>query len=431
MGLAVAGFLFALREAWRGGLRVETAVLVAAVLMVSTLAVPLMFSRDVYNYALYGRIAADGGNPYVETPNDVPDDPFYELSGEKWRDIPSVYGPGFTLLSQGIASARDGMMFQIMAFRFVAVLAGIITALLIAFVAREIAPGRAAFAVVLFGWNPLVVFNAVGGAHNDVLVAAAVIGALALVLIRRELLATAVLTLGLLTKASAAIPLALWLVWAVWRRPDWRERGIEAAKHLGVAALLVVPLVALYWRPENPTLGLVEVSGHEGGFAGVAFVLRVLGGEGCGALCSVVRVAALLVMVGVFVLVARRFARSGASMPLRELGAGWGWALLAAMLLNAFVLPWYLVWVIPLAFVLPRVPRTVVIALGAVMSMFQIVAEPLRGERWYDGMNMVRDWGIRPLVVGGLLVWLLWDLVRRLRGGTPLAEAPREVPTAT
>ena len=46
--------------------------------------------------------------------------------------------------------------------------------------------------------------------------------------------------------------------------------------------------------------------------------------------------------------------------PWRD-GAAWAWGLLASMLLGPVLLPWYVVWALPLVWLLPRVPRTVLL----------------------------------------------------------------------
>ena len=68
--------------------------------------------------------------------------------------------------------------------------------LLVAALAKRIGPGRAAFAAARVGLNPVVLFGTTAEAHNDLLVGLAIVGGLWLLFQRRELAATAVLTLG-------------------------------------------------------------------------------------------------------------------------------------------------------------------------------------------------------------------------------------------
>ncbi len=71
---------------------------------VAVFLLPLLFSRDVYSYAFYGRIVGIyHQNPYVHTPVEFAGDSLWPLVGPKWVDTPAVYGPLFTSLSGGIA----------------------------------------------------------------------------------------------------------------------------------------------------------------------------------------------------------------------------------------------------------------------------------------------------------------------------------------
>lgn len=429
---AVAAWVFALRESWRERVMLSTAVVVAIGLAVIVLAVPVLFSRDAYNYALYGEIATEyGANPYTTTPSAYPEEPLTPLSGEKWREDASVYGPAFTLLSSGIAALTDSPVHAVLAFRFLAALASVGTTLLIAFAARDIMPRKASFAVVAFGWSPVVVFNATGGGHNDLLLSLAVSAALAFLVVRRVPLATVALTLGMLVKASLVVPLVLLVLWAVMRRSTLRERAGEAALHAAIVVGLTVGFALPWWTPQNPTLGLSQVAGNAGGFSPSALALRLLDAGGIGAPVTVlVRLLFVAGFLAAFWWVAAWLVRGAWAHRPRDLGAAWGWALLILLLAGPVLLPWYVVWVLPLAFLLPKAPRVVALGLAAVTALFQVVAEPLRSAAWYEGMHLVRDYGVRALV-GAAFVWLLLDLWRRSRDAEPLAEGGQRVPGPT
>ncbi|MEX1047655.1 MAG: hypothetical protein WD757_01555 [Actinomycetota bacterium] len=401
-------FLYALRCAWRGEISLRVVVGLGVAFSLLMLALPLLFSRDVYNYSMYGRIAGVyHANPYVAVPADFPSDPLFPLTGIKWHTTPSVYGPAFTLASSGIARAVDDIGGLVFWFKAIAVAASIGTLLLIARVAGRVKPDRAAFAVLLFAWNPVVLFNSVASGHNDMLVALSVAAAVALLFARRELAATAVLTLGALVKAPAAVPLLLLVVYVVSHRPKG-ERARAAAAHLGVVVALVAVFAAPFMQTSDPSLGLIEASSHEGGFAVSRFLSHLVP-----ALGTPVRYLFLAGFLVVFVLIAREVAR-GPALPA-SVAAAWGWALLFITLTGPVLLPWYIVWTLPLAWLLPRVPLMSVIALSVTMSVFQMAAEPLLYERLYDTSVLIRDWVIVPLVCGGILAWLAVDARRRLR----------------
>ena len=90
-------FLLVLREAWHGRLSMRAVAIVAVVFHVVVLTLPLLFSRDVYSYAYYGRIVSTyNANPYITTPKDFHLNSLFRYTWPGWRGTPSVYGPLFT-----------------------------------------------------------------------------------------------------------------------------------------------------------------------------------------------------------------------------------------------------------------------------------------------------------------------------------------------
>src|SRR6266511_3971092 len=196
-GLVTVGRRAVLREAWQGTVSPRTVIGLAVTYHVAVLFLPLLFSRDVYSYAFYGRIAAVyHANPYVATPSNFPSDPLAQYVGPRWVGTPAVYGPLFTLLSSGVARLFGSVGASIAAFRFIAIAASLATIAVLAPLVRMVRPDREAFAVAMIGLNPVVLFQSVASGHNDLLVALAIAGALALVFAGKELPATAALSLG-------------------------------------------------------------------------------------------------------------------------------------------------------------------------------------------------------------------------------------------
>jgi hypothetical protein len=96
------------------------------------------------------------------------------------------------------------------------------------------------------------------------------------------------------------------------------------------------------------------------------------------------------------------------------------------MLLGPVLLPWYVAWALPLAWLLPRVPRAVLLIVSTCLAVSQWAAEPERLPTAYDVNVVVGHYVITPVVIGAL-AWLLVDGHRRLRTGAPLADHPHEV----
>jgi hypothetical protein len=340
-------------------------------------------------------------------------------------DTPSVYGPLWTQVSSLVVLAFDRAADWVAAFRLIAVGASLATLLVVSRLVRRVRPEREAFALVLIGLNPVVVFQSVASGHSDALVMLSVAGALALVFGGRERWATVVLALGVLVKATAAVPLLLLWVAVAARRPRG-ERVRALVPHVGLAAALGLVAAAPFLNTSDPTLGMAELATHEGWLAPSRFFRRLFDAVGGDALSLVPRIVFPLVLVAAIALLARAVASRAPAIGAALVGASWGWGLLALMLLGPVLLPWYVTWALGTAWLMPRVPRTVLIATGVALTLSQWTSEPESFARAYDANILFGHYVVTPAVIG-LLGWLLLDLWRRTRSGAPLEDEPREV----
>jgi alpha-1,6-mannosyltransferase len=419
--VAVGAFLLLLREAWHGNVSVRTVVIFTVAANVVVLMQPLLFSRDVYSYAFYGRIAGVyHANPYVRTPVDFAHDVLWPLVGPKWVDTPAVYGPLWTTLSALLARVFRDPVRLVAAFRWIAVVASLATVGVIYDTAKRVWPRRLAFAVVVFGMNPVVLFLSVASGHNDVVMALAVVGAFALLIRGRELPAVAVLSLGVLVKATALVPLVLLIVWCIWRRPPGR-RLRAVASHVGLSAAIGLVFAVPYLQTRDPTLGMLEVAGHVGWLAPSIFLQKVVDTISFGTLGWLVRIGFALVLLIAIVAIARDVARRASAGEPRDLGAAIGWSLVLIMLLGPVLLPWYVVWALPMVWLLPKAPRTALIGAGVALALSQWTTEPLRYPDAF-GVNLwLGHWLVTPIMTV-LLLWVLVDLRRRLAHRLPLED---------
>jgi len=232
------GLLLLLR---RGGALVPILVLVACLQLVPLLG-PTLLSRDAYTYWAYGRVGAVyGANPYQEAPARWPDDPATVSMGGAWREQPSLYGPVFTLVSEAVAEvAGDSPSRAALAFRGVAAL----SILAIVGLAALLAANRA-FAAAFVGLNPLVALHFGGGGHNDALMIALVLGALALHRSGREVLGGAAWALSALVKWVSLAFLALVVLGE--RRAGGRRALAWSALWLVVLAVGATALYGTAW----------------------------------------------------------------------------------------------------------------------------------------------------------------------------------------
>jgi alpha-1,6-mannosyltransferase len=306
----------------------------------------------------------------------------------------------------------------------IALLASLATCAVIVWTVRRLWPERTAFALVAFGANPVVVFHAVASGHNDLLVALMIASAFALVVSHKEMPAIALLTIGALIKATAGLPLLLLLVWCIARRKP-EDRWRVGITHVGLAALITAAFAAPFFQWQDPTLGILELAGHEGWLAPAAVGARLLDVVTFHTMGWLVRlVAAVILAVAIWRLARTVWRRTTGTdlawapvMMPREQAATWGWALLLLMLLGPVLMPWYVVWVLPLAWVLPKAPRTALIAVSSLLGVTLWSAEALRYPGAFSLNVFVGDWLVVPVIVW-LLVVLLRDLRSRIDNGS-------------
>ena len=420
---AVGAFLWLLRAARRGDVGLAPIAVVVVAAHVLLLFLPLLFSRDVYSYAYYGRIeGVYGANPYVDTPLDHSGDLLWTYVGPKWVDTPAVYGPAWTRLSTTLSEALPKPVDHVDAYRWLAIGASLATCVSIVVVTRRLRPDRTAYALAAFGANPIVVFHSVASGHNDLLVALAIVVAVGFVAAGWNVAAVVALTLGALVKATAALPLLLLIVWLVARRrPEERWRALVRAA--GPAVIVGLAFALPYLQLDDPTLGMLELASHEGWLAPSAVIGRLLDVLSFGTLGWVVRLAFGVLLLRATITLGTAVARrgSGARHGVEELVATWGWSLVLLALLGPVLLPWYVVWALPLVWALPKEPRVALLATSALLAVTLWAAEPLRFPGAFELNLFVGRWIVTPILLV-LALRALRDVRRRADLGLTFAE---------
>jgi hypothetical protein len=240
---------------WRQGGRPSLRLLVLGAVALNLLAllVPPVASEDVYAYSFYGAVQRDyGANPYLAFPDQHPLHPWFPFWS--WRDIGPVYGPPFLLLLRVVAVlAGPSLLAWVVWMKVLLVLA---EAAGIWVLVRALRPGPAGgearevpearppaqhpgWAVLLLGWNPMVIQSVAMSAHVDALLLLLI--ALTALAHRRGRGMTAFLLLcGCFVVKLYMGPLAaLYGIWLAVRRPPGR-RLAELGRLAGLGLALTV-----------------------------------------------------------------------------------------------------------------------------------------------------------------------------------------------
>ena len=324
---AFVAYLGTLR--WAPALGPGRLVAAIAIVQLAVVAGPPLLSADVFSYVNDARLfAVHGLNPYVVTPAADTGDPAYAFLG--WHTGTSPYGALFTLASSGAGLLGPGG--ALWSFKAIALLAEI--AVLAATSRLAARRGRNPVrAVALVGLNPLVLVWALGGAHNDLLAVAVQLWALVLVLRERGRIGSFLFALAAGVKATAGVALP----YVVARRPS---RTIVLGAAAGVLAVALVGSLVF----GTPLAGLgatLADARHVSRLSLPKLGARVFGNgvvaPGPRALLHAATVAGLAWLL-------YRVTR-GRLEPLAA--AGWATALVLAT--STWLLPWYAVWLLPLA----------------------------------------------------------------------------------
>lgn len=221
---------------WRLVLAVTALILVALVFL------PPLYATDVFYYAISGQIS--GGlhaNPYLQPPASFPNSPL--LPFNYWVDITTPYGPAWTLIAAAVAWMTHADPFwTTVLFKTLGALAVLGGAFFIYTILKNTRPQAAAKGTLLFLWNPVVLLEGIGNAHNDILIAALVLVAAWMLVSRKRVLGFIALILATWVK-YLTVPLAAFDLLVRLRSRRWKEFAIL----LVLGAILTLLLWLPFW----------------------------------------------------------------------------------------------------------------------------------------------------------------------------------------
>jgi hypothetical protein len=168
---------------------------------------------DIFDYIINGRILAHYGlNPFAHVAGEFPDDPLAPYAA--WQNIPSAYGPFWAFLAAGInllAGSAD-LLANVWAFKGLAILFYVLDTGLIYGILAGIKPAYALPGALLFAWNPLLLFETAANGHNDSVMMFFVLLAVHLLLQNRASLSIIALTCSVMIKFVTIILLPFFLL---------------------------------------------------------------------------------------------------------------------------------------------------------------------------------------------------------------------------
>ena len=194
---------------------------------------------DVFNYMVELRLAYHyDQNPYLVTISQYPADPFAEYAFLK--RVPLFYGPVWLLMSglPVLVVGLDDVIQLLLALKVFNLLVLAVTALMIA--AYQSSEKRRWLAFYAFLANPLVLFEGVANAHNDVLMTGFLVASV-LALQRGSALAVPLLIASVLVKFFTVVALPLVGLYLIINRWGWRKMAVSGVVSLAVVIVAFAP----------------------------------------------------------------------------------------------------------------------------------------------------------------------------------------------
>ncbi|MGK2879083.1 MAG: glycosyltransferase family 87 protein [Solirubrobacterales bacterium] len=302
---------------------------------------PPLLSQDVFSYIAYARLGVEHGlNPYAFRPFDIPGDPVFGFAGSK--DAVDVYGPYFTLFTYPLAWV--GVPAAFWTLKVIATAASVGLVLLVRSIAERVGADSAR-AIAIVGLSPATLVHVVGGGHNEALTMLIVFGGIAFALSRedgtREAGGGFISALAIGVKASAAVPLVFMLAAA-------RRKLAMFLAIVGAAALTALTGVIAFGGDALNSLNLISSNQDRSSRWSIPHRtvdgLDALIGVDRGAATDVVRLVFVLLLAAVVAyLIWRSYKQPDTWL------ANAGWATLGLLLASAWLVPWYLLWLLPFA----------------------------------------------------------------------------------
>jgi alpha-1,6-mannosyltransferase len=292
---------------------------------------PILISTDVFSYLAYARMGVVHGiDPYTHGPVAIVGDPVFRYVGHDWLRVATAYGPIYTLLSYPLGLL--GLVGGLWGMKVYALLASAATLALTWHVARRRGHDRV-FALLAVGANPLYVIYGLGGAHNDLIMLALMMAAVAFTLSDRDAVAGAAVVVGALVKATVAVLLPFMIL---ARRRSAAIYGALAA--LGLCALAGYLVFGIHG------IDVVSALNRDSAFVSTdSFpneLAHLFGKPGVFPVDhDLLKAALVLIVLHLLWRTYRGYDWVAAS----------GWALLAISVTSTWLLAWYILWPLPLA----------------------------------------------------------------------------------
>jgi hypothetical protein len=184
---------------------------------------------DVFIYAARSRLFTEyGENPLIAHPNDfLQQDPYMRFASHEWGSHGSPYGPLWNLIAApATLIGGSSITTALVIFKLIAMIFWLGCGALIWRITERLRPGDGIAAAIFFLWNPVVLWEGIGNAHNDLVMMFFILAAAWAYVAKRDEGIVPLLVVAILVKYAAVVLLPIAVIAALRRQPT-RDRGLR------------------------------------------------------------------------------------------------------------------------------------------------------------------------------------------------------------
>jgi alpha-1,6-mannosyltransferase len=394
-----------------GRLGLGVAVAGAVILGGTMLALFPAGAIDIFHNIMDGRMLwAHHQNPMVMAPAVDSTDPLYPYL-HYWQLTPSAYGPlWFLITAPAYLAGGSSLLRSMIAYKALPFAFELASLALIVLIVRRIEPRRTVAAVVCFGWNPLALWEIAGNGHNDIVMMCFVLLAILLLLTKYWPAAFPALICSVLVKYVSLVLLPVFVLWVLLRYG--RRSLLPLANGLLAALILALVLFRPFWVGAL-TFAQLQVQQNQVIFSPASALIGNWGESlaRTPAVVDVERGLTLLFALG-YMLALLRLRPSPAGLVRTSVET----MFLVLVLATWWFWPWYIVWGLTLATLLPGSFHLRLFVLFSTTAMLLYISSAWRLAFWNFTSPLPMSLGTALLVFLPPLLYIamhLWERVER------------------
>jgi len=205
-------------------------------------------ASDLFNNILIGRIQSIyHANPFVQVADNFKGDKFFPLVSFSY--LPTTYGPVWEILAGVAARLGDnGMFASVLALKWLPGIFMLASTGVIAAILKKQASNTILAGVLMFAWNPIVLYEVWGNGHNDIVMVFFILLAVWALLYKRYTIAILALAAGTLVKFIPILLIPAAGLIAIRELPSLRARFRFIVATLISVSLLAFLIYLPFWQ---------------------------------------------------------------------------------------------------------------------------------------------------------------------------------------